>query len=247
LFNISPDLDLTRNAEESRVSGLIGDYNCASQPDVIQIPDPQPVPIASDETAGIPITDPYSLEDASGASLASLDFNLNLGTCMNPQSSDAQGLLGCTSSIEILDRGLEGLPSPIEPPVTNNLAISDKELRSPERIEDLIDELSDRVGTLRFGPEGQPHFYGPTSTFNLPDAPVTTKPQTHRTLDCRDSDLNPDEEAPLALEEHLLNLYFTWHDPSFHVVDRDIFEEARRAWQGKEKTPFYSEALCYAM
>jgi hypothetical protein len=250
LLNFSTDPGITKNAEKLRDHGSPGDTSCASQPDITNIPDPQTMPtlpISSNETADIPITDPYPLDNASDASLANLDWSLNIGTCMTPPSPDIQGLLGCTSSIETLERDLEGLPDAFEPPVTDNPASPYNETRSPERIEDLIDELSDRVGTLRFGPEGQPHFYGPTSTFNLPDAPVATKPQPHRTLDYRDSDVDPDEEAPLALEEHLLNLYFTWQDPSFHVVDRDMFEKARRAWHGKEETPFYSEALCYAM
>ncbi|OQD84434.1 hypothetical protein PENANT_c013G00053 [Penicillium antarcticum] len=225
LLNFPTDLGVTGDAENLIDHASMEDALCAPHPDIIQIPDSQAVPelpIVSDETTDIPLTDSYPLEDISDTPLASLDWNLEIVKCMTPPSQDFQGLLGGTSSVETLERELEGLPDPFGPPVTTSSGSPEKETRSPERIEDLIDELSDRVGTLRFGPEGQPHFYGPTSTFNLPDAPVTTKPQTHRTLDFCDNDIDPGEEAPLALDEHLLNLYFTWQDPSFHVVDREM-------------------------
>lgn len=44
-----------------------------------------------------------------------------------------------------------------------------------------------------------------------------------------------------------MNLYFTWQDPSFHVVDRGMFEEARVKWNCAEDTSYYSEALRDAM
>jgi hypothetical protein len=56
------------------------------------------------------------------------------------------------------------------------------------------------------------------------------------------------KSVPPDLEAHLLNLYFTWHNPSFDVVDRKMYEEAKQRWQDEmEETPYYSEALTNAM
>ncbi|KAJ5187666.1 hypothetical protein N7449_010660 [Penicillium cf. viridicatum] len=184
------------------------------------------------------------VDDHSDHSLANWDWTLDFGTCITPPSPDIQDI-----GVELLQspgEKFERRPEPFEPAAVQPPPNLNKDTRSTEEIEDLIDELSDRMGTLRFGPGGRARFYGPTSTFNLADAPVSINTQEQRTVDYLD-DTEYDREVPIALKEHLLNLYFTWQDPSSHVVDREMFEKGKTAWDGREVTPFYSEALCYAM
>jgi hypothetical protein len=60
--------------------------------------------------------------------------------------------------------------------------------------------------------------------------------------------LGINKEVPTEIEDHLMNLYFTWQDPSFHAVDRQMFEDAKLLWCDKgEETSYYSEALRNAM
>ncbi|KAJ5503526.1 transcriptional regulator family: Fungal Specific TF, partial [Penicillium fimorum] len=219
-----------------------------SQSGLTMVSDPHSaseLPIIDAENMNILITEQYPPTDEhSDTSLANWDWNLDFGTYITPSSPDIQD-----QSIESLQPPVEQserLPEPFDPTIVQTSPSIGSDTRSTEEIEDLIDELSDRMGTLRFGPGGKARFYGPTSTFNLADAPVSTNTQTQRAVDYLD-DTDWDRQVPLSLEEHLLTLYFTWQDPSFHVVDRELFEKGKTAWYGKEETPFYSEALCYAM
>lgn len=191
----------------------------------------------------ISIAEQYQPVDGhSDHSLANWDWTLDFGTCITPPSPDIPDIdiEPLQSPGEQFERRPEPFAAVQTPPNLNN------DTRSAEGIEDLIDELSDRMGTLRFGPGGRAHFYGPTSTFNLADAPVSINTQKQGPVDYP-KDTEYDRQVPLSLKEHLLNLYFTWQDPSSHVVDREMFEKGKIAWDGMEVTPFYSETLCCAM
>lgn len=123
--------------------------------------------------------------------------------------------------------------------------------RDSASTEALVDELSERVGSLQIGPEGHIRYYGPTSNFNLVKMPSLDAFSQHITARHDSNDclkhLGLDKEIPLGLQDHLINLYFTWQDPAMHVVDRTIFETARDAFDDSRDTPYYSEALYNAM
>jgi hypothetical protein len=119
-------------------------------------------------------------------------------------------------------------------------------------VEELVDQLSDRIGTMQIGPDGQMRFYGPTSNFTLMDMPSTDPLHVHRSIRNDGQEyldrLEVGAEVPLVLEEHLVNLYFTWQDPFFHIVDRDMYEAGKKKWhEEKQDTPYFSEALRNAM
>lgn len=121
-----------------------------------------------------------------------------------------------------------------------------------ESTEALVDQLSERIGSLQIGPDGAVRYYGPTSNFNLVEMPAPDNLTVHRTIRNDGQEyldrLGMGKQVPPALEEHLVNLYFTWQDPAFHVVDRPMFEAAKVSWrENDEDTPFYSEALQNAM
>lgn len=124
---------------------------------------------------------------------------------------------------------------------------------STEGVEELADRLSDLLGTLHVRPGGHIRFYGATSNFSLLETPsADVGMNVHWTVrndgieHLRRLGLN--KKVPPEIEQHLMNLYFTWQDPSFHVVDRKMFEEATRVWSEQmEDTAYYSEALRNAM
>ncbi|KAF7553674.1 hypothetical protein G7Z17_g3452 [Cylindrodendrum hubeiense] len=129
-----------------------------------------------------------------------------------------------------------------------NIQQSDEALSDTESTEALIDKLSERVGSLRIGPSGQIRYYGPFSNFNLMDVPARDTSSSYRNIRGDGKEhldrLGIGKEVPIELEDHLENLYFSWQDPALHVVDRDMFEEAKINWRlNQEETPYYSEAL----
>ncbi|KAF2095661.1 hypothetical protein NA57DRAFT_44435 [Rhizodiscina lignyota] len=117
-----------------------------------------------------------------------------------------------------------------------------------ESVEELVDQLSDRMGSMQIGADGQIRYYGPTSNFSLMDMPSTDPMHVHRSIRNDGQEyldrLEVGAEVPADLENHLVNLYFAWQDASFHVVDRDMYEKGKRKWHvDMQDTPYYSEAL----
>lgn len=205
------------------------------------------VPIVDEGAIGMPAEQPQLTAENPESVMNSTAWDLDLGICITPPTSDVQNLDFPTSPTGTLGALLEEMPEPINPVIVND-ASTGKDTTKTAGMEDLIDELSDRVGKLHVGPGGQPHFYGPTSTFNLADAPIVGDFQKPHTLDGNmQKGLDTDEEVPVALEEHLISLYFSWQDPSSHVVDREMFEDAKAKSQRNEDTQFYSGALRYAV
>lgn len=134
---------------------------------------------------------------------------------------------------------------PFEPAISHDNPANMKGPANLFDIEAMVDEISERIGTIKIGSGGETRYYGPTSTFNLREIPVFCNQETSNPNLYHQS--KPEVEIPLTLEHRLLDLYFSWQDPSFHVVDRYIYEEAKEKWNNLENTTFYSEALRNAM
>ncbi|KAJ5091159.1 hypothetical protein NUU61_006029 [Penicillium alfredii] len=213
---------------------------------------PLSTPVNNDASA-LPFTkdNQHGTGDRSNYIFNILDLDLGLGTCIAPTSPDMQFLLDSDSPHGTIPTTLEEMPTSMDSVANDDEVTLVEESGASAEIEDLVDELSDRVGTLRIGPGGKTHFYGPTSTFNLADVPLSDDLQPHFTPDkyaLQDSNsCEADIEVPMGLEEHLINLYFSWQDPSFHVVDREMYEEAKAKRHKMEDTPFFSGALRNAM
>lgn len=121
-----------------------------------------------------------------------------------------------------------------------------------DELEEIVHRLSNRLGSLQIGSDGNVRYYGPTSHFNLLRMPTPDNLTVHRTVRKDGQDilnrLSLGKDVPRELEEHLINLYFTWQNPSFDVVDRGMYQMAKQQWQDHmEETPYYSEALTNAM
>lgn len=207
------------------------------------------VPTVDEEVIGMSAEQPQLTADNPEIVMNGIDLDLGLGVSITPHTSDLQDLNFPPPRTGSLGPLFEDIPEPINPIIVNDVSTG-KDTTKTAGIEDLIDELSDRVGTLHVEPGGQPHFYGPTSTFNLADAPVVGDFRKTHTLDGnmrKGQEADEAEEVPVALEEHLISLYCSWQDPSSHVVNREMFEEAKTKWQRNEDTQYYSEALNYAV
>ncbi|TDZ68175.1 Nitrogen assimilation transcription factor nit-4 [Colletotrichum trifolii] len=114
-------------------------------------------------------------------------------------------------------------------------------------------QLSARLGSLLATENGEHHFYGATSNFNLVRGKFASSPYT------KPSDRSRQAQARLqaagldqpVCKDHinrLLDLFFTWHNPSLYIVDREIFNEARKRYEAGDKdTPFFSTFLLNTM
>ena len=118
----------------------------------------------------------------------------------------------------------------------------------------VIEQLSNRIGTLKIAGDGHLRFYGATSNLNLVDESATQQRQRPdaRTVrhDGQDilNHLRVGQPVDQALENHLVELYFTWQNPSIYVVDKEMYMMARSKWRDEyDDTPFYSEVLTNAM
>ncbi|KAL5335865.1 fungal-specific transcription factor domain-containing protein [Aspergillus crustosus] len=123
-----------------------------------------------------------------------------------------------------------------------------------EAEKDVIEQISHRIGTLKIAGDGHLRFYGATSNLNLVDVSATQQRQRPdaRTVrhDGQDilNHLRVGQPVDQALEDHLLELYFTWQNCSTYVVDKEMYYSARTAWRKEfDDTPFYSEVLTNAM
>lgn len=152
-------------------------------------------------------------------------------------------------------------PIPLEQPQARELSGgsdlglgNDGSVRSDEEeCDDMVQQISDRMGSLQLSEDGELRYFGATSNLTLLDDsthghqwndPDTLRARGQALLDAAGLGRQVDNQ----LQEHLINLYFSWQDPSFHVVDRDFYERERRRYQaGRDDSTFYSEALTNAM
>ncbi|PYH41015.1 transcription factor domain-containing protein [Aspergillus saccharolyticus JOP 1030-1] len=119
---------------------------------------------------------------------------------------------------------------------------------------DVIEQISHRIGTLKLSGDGHLRFFGATSNLNLVDVSAS---QQHQRPDARTvrhdgqdilNHLRVGQPVSQSLEDHLVELYFTWQNPSTYVVDKEMYWKARAEWRNDLiDTPFYSEVLTNAM
>ncbi|KAL2012266.1 hypothetical protein VTN00DRAFT_4984 [Thermoascus crustaceus] len=123
-----------------------------------------------------------------------------------------------------------------------------------EAEKEVIEQLSSRMGTLKLAGDGHLRYYGPTSNLNLIDVSASEQRPRPDARSVRQdgqdilNHLRVGQAVDPALEDHLIELYFTWQNPSSYVVDREMFMTARAKWRNElDDTPFYSEVLANAM
>lgn len=149
----------------------------------------------------------------------------------------------------LLDQGLRSSPSDPSPPTL----LDDDDSTDDEDQSVVTNELSHRLGSLLMTDNGERHFYGATSNLNLARGGNVSVLYANRSdkakkAQARLEAAGIDNEISRDLEDHLLHLFFTWHNSSLNIVDEAIFAKARQDYEeGKHNALFYSPFLVNAM
>lgn len=111
-------------------------------------------------------------------------------------------------------------------------------------------ELTGLVGRLALVDDGQLHYFGSQSSFNLPKQPscTTTVPDPRTRLQNQGlaaaAQLGALITVPNELEEHLLDLYWRWQNPWNYIVDKRTFLRSRRGLDdGRYCSPLLLSAI----
>jgi hypothetical protein len=130
----------------------------------------------------------------------------------------------------------------------------DSFLKSEEKETDaIVDQLSNRMGSLQIAEDGQLRYFGATSNLHiLHNGPSSLSQSSIRYVQDDHAAIfgraGVGQHVDSELEEHLIELYFAWEDPIIHVVDKAIYHDERKQFKaGKRGSAFYSEVLTNAM
>ncbi|RAH81369.1 Zn(II)2Cys6 transcription factor [Aspergillus japonicus CBS 114.51] len=224
----------------------------------------------------IPHQSSLPVTDITREAMAQSEVNLGLSSNIKPASTwgftlpTAESLDALYANIDRRSNGSQDTslsPDSLQlsqdiaqqPGVLLNLGWNDKDVDSnsgeeDEAEKDVIEQISHRIGTLKLSGDGHLRFFGATSNLNLVDVSAT---QQHQRPDARTvrhdgqdilNHLRVGQHVSQALEDHLVELYFTWQNPSTYVVDKEMYLNARSEWRNDLiDTPFYSEVLTNAM
>ncbi|KAG9568016.1 hypothetical protein KCU79_g2633, partial [Aureobasidium melanogenum] len=119
---------------------------------------------------------------------------------------------------------------------------------------ELVNQLSARLGSLRLAPDGKLRYFGTASNLHLIDNQsksgenfmlhTPSRINVQRLLEVADLSQTVD----VQLEDHLLRLFFTWHNPSSYIVDEEVFYMARQSWFNTGvQNSYYNDVLKDAM
>lgn len=118
---------------------------------------------------------------------------------------------------------------------------------------DIAPGLAARLGSLHVATDGRLRFYGTASNYHFLLGNRDLLPPTEQTFQDTQREAllalehaKLDREVPLALEGHLIELFFKWHNPCHVTVDRATFEIARTQDRNGQGT-FCSQSLLAAM
>lgn len=136
----------------------------------------------------------------------------------------------------------------------NSSMVENSEASEYEDHAEVTTQISDRMGGLLVSKDGQWRFYGATSNLHLArsrsDFRTATKgiSQQMSQNEGRLSLFGVAQTVDSKLVQQLLDLYFSWHNASLHIVDHDVFQQGRDLYTRECKSStFYSEFLVNAM
>ncbi|SCV29324.1 related to pathway-specific regulatory protein nit-4 [Fusarium fujikuroi] len=139
-----------------------------------------------------------------------------------------------------------GLPSSIEDSYSTSEGDSlpdDSSYRSP------IKDISDRLGALNIGEDGQIHYFGSRSNFSLlKNSPVASSTVSSRDLQKQAADtldqLNLRVEVSDELRNHLLDLFWSWQNTWQYLVVKELFlEDLYITHSGRYASPLLLSAV----
>jgi hypothetical protein len=123
---------------------------------------------------------------------------------------------------------------------------------SPKEVskdDEIVDQLAARMGSFQIAEDGQLRYFGATSNLHIVHNGQFSLSRTPA-RSMRAGGEEALNRAGLAIpvrpevEYHLEQLYFSWEDPSIHVVDEEAYYEEKNKWEsGQDGSPFYSQTL----
>ena len=120
--------------------------------------------------------------------------------------------------------------------------------------DEIMDQLSARMGEFQIAEDGQLRYFGATSNLHiLQNGLSSLSPALNRSVlrakgEKILSRAGLEQKVNQDLERHLEDLYFRWEDPAIHVVDEDMYFLAKGDYYaGQDGSSFYSETLKNAM
>lgn len=124
---------------------------------------------------------------------------------------------------------------------------------SPSDDNEIMDQLSARMGSFQIAEDGQLRYFGATSNLHiLQNGLPSFSPVPSRSIRAKGEEAlsraGLGQKVNEDVERHLEDLYFRWEDPAIHVVDEETyFLEKSAYYSGQDERPFYSETLKNAM
>lgn len=123
-----------------------------------------------------------------------------------------------------------------------------------ENHREVTSHISNRLGRLLPSENGQWRYYGATSNLHLIDSKATSEVAL-RSLSQQESKIalrlelfRVGQELDADECQHLIKLYFAWHNASLHIVDKEVFETAQELYErDRKQSTFYSPFLFNAM
>ncbi|RFU32302.1 hypothetical protein B7463_g4018, partial [Scytalidium lignicola] len=115
--------------------------------------------------------------------------------------------------------------------------------------DEVIDQLSARMGAFKIAEDGQLRYFGATSNLHIVHNGISSLARApSRSIRVEGqkalSRAGIDQVFSLEVERYLEELYFKWEDPAIHVVDEEMyFLEKEKYDAGTDGSPFYSETL----
>lgn len=116
---------------------------------------------------------------------------------------------------------------------------------------DIVPSLAARLGGLRPVEDGRLRFYGTASNHHLlgnssfhPSGLDVQEMQRSAAIALHTSQL--DQEVPSSIQEHFMNLFFSWHNPCHTTVDRALLT-TKLAQNPDTQTEYSSPSLIAAM
>lgn len=120
---------------------------------------------------------------------------------------------------------------------------------SSEDDEELVLQLSNRMGDLHLTKDGMSRFYGATSNFNFTRWKSSSGVNFRQNvMEQAELEHTQPDDTTLSVERKLEELYFCWQDSAFHAIDRDMYQHGKKLWcEQRETSTFYSPLLTNAM
>ncbi|RMY05055.1 hypothetical protein D0867_10142 [Hortaea werneckii] len=122
-----------------------------------------------------------------------------------------------------------------------------------EENQDIVNQIAERFGSLQLAPDGKLRYLGTPANFHLfgnGRSPAATTNARSLRLEGRRllQNLELDQAIDPSLENHLIKIYFAWHNASHAVIDESTFWLARQQQtEIAEVAGIYSEVLVNAM